>query len=410
MQNVKNSKGRVLCLTSNFPRWKGDSTTPFVLNLAEDLVTEGWAIDVLAPHAPKATKFERFNQVDVYRFQYLWPEQQQTICYQGGALVNLRKNPLNKLKLPLLVIAQFFALFKLLFTKKYDVIHAHWILPQGFNAVILGKLFKKRVVITVHGGDVFGLRGRFLEWLKTKILNAADVITVNSEFTKNAVLELSHNIKKLKKIPMGVDTTPLTASQKDEISDIKKQYKKDDGVLLVFVGRLVEEKGVSDLLYALAIILKRIPQATAVIAGEGQDKEQFIKLAQELQIQQSVYFVGWVDYKKVPLYMAAGDFFVGPSKKSVNGQVEAQGLTFLEAMAVGTIVIATASGGIKESVIDGETGFLVDESSPEQIAGAVLSSLGFKKHDEIKRAALNQVLKFYSRKFSAINISSIFKG
>jgi len=83
---------KILCLTSNLPRWQGDSTTPFVLNLARELQKLGWQVDVLAPHAPGCAKKETLQGVNIERFQYLWPKTQQTVCYQGGALINMRRN------------------------------------------------------------------------------------------------------------------------------------------------------------------------------------------------------------------------------------------------------------------------------------------------------------------------------
>ena len=106
------SKGRVLCVTSNFPRWSGDSTTPFVLHLAQDLQSLGWEVHVLAPHAPQAARMEVISGVQVKRFRYLWPIRQQTVCYQGGALINLRKHPANWLKLPALVAAETLAIVR----------------------------------------------------------------------------------------------------------------------------------------------------------------------------------------------------------------------------------------------------------------------------------------------------------
>ena len=91
----QSKKNRVLCVTSNFPRWEGDSTTPFVLHLAEDLQALGWEVDVLAPHAPSAARHEVLDGVSVDRFRYLWPENRETVCYQGGALINLKQEDSN---------------------------------------------------------------------------------------------------------------------------------------------------------------------------------------------------------------------------------------------------------------------------------------------------------------------------
>ncbi len=125
-------KGRVLTLTSNFPRWHADSTTPFVLHLARNLQKLGWRVDILAPHAHGAAKTETIDGVRVKRFQYLWPASRQTICYQGGAMVNLRKNKLNYIKLPLLLFFEWLVLRRRFAAHRYDILHSHWILPQGF--------------------------------------------------------------------------------------------------------------------------------------------------------------------------------------------------------------------------------------------------------------------------------------
>ncbi len=406
MQEIK---GNVLCITSNFPRWEGDSTTPFVLSLAEDLQQEGWNINVLSPHAPGASKKETINGVPVSRFQYFWPEKAQTVCYQGGALVNLRKNPLNKLKLPFLILSELLSMGWHLLTKKYNLIHAHWILPQGFNAVILGKLFRKPTVVTVHGGDIFGLQGKILSCFKRWVLENASAVTVNSDFTKTAVLSLTTKIRVLTKIPMGVSTKPLTLHEQTKIDLIRKKYKKADAPLVIFVGRIVEEKGVGDLIEAMRFILQELPDTQCLIAGEGQDKAKFQSYCTGLGLESNVHFLGWIPFEEVPFYLAAADFFIGPSKTSVNGSVEAQGLTFLEAMAAGTVVIAAASGGIKESVIHQQTGYLVNEGSPRQIAEVVLSVINdnSKLGDVAKRATLH-VQENFSRNIVAEKFNNLF--
>ncbi|WP_179953105.1 glycosyltransferase [Desulfobotulus mexicanus] len=131
---------RILCLTSTFPRWVQDSSAPFVLNLIHDLKKLGWQVDALAPHAPGAAIEEVLHDIPTRRFQYFWPPEQQTLCYRSGALINLRKQPSDYLKLPVFVLAQIAAVLKQLRRKKYDIIHSHWLLPQGFSGTA-GSLF-----------------------------------------------------------------------------------------------------------------------------------------------------------------------------------------------------------------------------------------------------------------------------
>lgn len=409
MPGRESHKGRILCVTSNFPRWTGDSTTPFVKHLADDLSDLGWQIDILAPHASGALKKERSNKLEISRFQYFWPTSQQTVCYLGGALINLRKSVWNKVKLPFLVMAEFLAMGRLLMKHDYDLIHAHWILPQGFNAVLLGKLFRVPVVITVHGGDVFALNSNILQRLKRWSLESARGVTVNSEFTNSALQALSNSVTKLKKIPMGVDTGTLTEKQMKLADQIRHQYKKKDSPLLIFVGRLVEEKGVGDLIGAVAILKESFKPVSLLVVGEGQDKSQFEQQVKQLNLENEVLFTGWIEPEDIRSYLAAADIFVGPSKTSKDGWIEAQGLTFLEAMSVGTTVIATGSGGINETVIDGETGFLVQENNPEQIADVIRRAHVNSEHlDDIHKQAMQIVNTRFSHSVCAENFQALF--
>ena len=179
--------GRVLFLTSNFPRWPNDSTTPFVLRLAHDLQQIGWDVLVLAPHAVGAQAHERLDEVEVRRFRYLWPESAQTVCYEGGALINLRRNRGNYAKLPALVASEFAHVVTVLARREIDIVHSHWILPQGLVAGVAASVARVPHVATVHGGDVFALRGRLMRLLKQAAVGLADVVTVNSYATMNAV-------------------------------------------------------------------------------------------------------------------------------------------------------------------------------------------------------------------------------
>lgn len=363
------TEGRICLLTSNFPRWDGDATTPFVLHLAQDLIKLGWQVEVLAPHAAGAARHEVLHGVPVRRFRYLWPASQQTVCYQGGALINLRRHRTNWLKLPLLVFFEWLALMALLARRRYDLINAHWILPQGFVAVAAAWLFRKPVVITVHGGDVFGLRGRLMAGFKRLALRRATAITVNSSATEAAVLEIAPGLPSIHRIPMGV-SVPASPTEADAAT-LRNRFRRGEGPLLVFVGRLVEEKGLSDLIRALALLAAELPDATVMILGDGQERADMEALASRLGVSDRVHFLGWVESEEVPAYLAGADIFVGPSKRAANGWVEAQGLTFVEAMLAGTPVIATRSGGIPDAVRHEETGLLVPEGRPDEIAAAI---------------------------------------
>lgn len=402
-------RGRVLCVTSNFPRWQGDSTTPFVLNLAEDLQTIGWHIDVLAPHAPGAAIQETMRGVNVRRFRYMWPSRGQTLCYGGGALINLRKHPFRLLQVPAFLALQTSAIRAALKTNAYDLIHSHWILPQGFSAMLARSKQNIPNVVTVHGGDIFALQGKLMGRLKARVLNSCEAVTANSSVTESAVRAVVSSRNRIERIPMGVTTDGWHDQTKALARQLRTQHRGEDG-LLIFAGRLVEEKGIGDLLMALQILRREGVAVRLVAVGEGQERMRFERLAAALDLQNAVDFVGWVDPAMIYAYIGAGDVFLGPSKRAENGWVEAQGLTFLEAMVVGTPVVATRNGGIVDAVIDGQTGLLVDEDRPDQIAIAIKRLLGDDNlRERLVANAGASIENRFSREVSSRAFSELFQ-
>ncbi len=358
--------GRLLVITSNYPRWEGDSTTPFVLDLTRALAARGWQADVLAPHAPDAARDEVLGGVPVHRFRYLRPERAQTVCYQGGALVNLRQNRTNLLKLPALVGAEWATVVRRLRAGAYDAVHAHWVLPQGLVGVLATR--KVPVVVTVHGGDVFALDQRPLRAAKRLAFGRADAVTVNSSATERAVLDLTRP-RRLERIPMGIDVDPPV--DPSVVGRLREEHRRGDGPLLALVGRVVAEKGVFDLLDAVDRLRSDRPDVRAVVLGEGQDRVDAEARAADLGLREHVRFVGWVDPAQVPNWLAAADMVLAPSRTAPDGWAEAQGLSIVEAMAARRPVVASDSGGIGDAVEHEVTGLVVGEGRPDQLAEAV---------------------------------------
>ena len=400
--------GRILCVTSNFPRWAGDSTTPFVLNLAVDLQEMGWQVTVLAPHAPETALRETLEGVQVERFRYLWPSKLETVCYQGGALINLRKHRVNYVKLPALVASEYFGIVRRLIGREYDLLHSHWILPQGFTGTLASRLFGIPHVTTVHGGDVFGLQGAVLTRFKRFTLRHADAVTINSSVTERAVTDIVPDLKELHLIPMGVSTRQVNADPSSV--ELQSRYRRGNGPLLVFAGRIVDEKGVEDLIRAVGILVSRFPDISALIVGEGQDRPMFEDMTKRLGLSDHIVFTGWVEPKDVSAYLAAGDIFVCPSRMASDGWIEAQGLALIEAMVAKTPVIATRLGGIIDAVRHEETGLLVNERAPDEIAKAVERLVKEPRlADRLRNLGYETAVTKFSRKSSAVAFSQLFE-
>ncbi|MEP1446561.1 MAG: glycosyltransferase [Paraglaciecola sp.] len=362
---------KLLIVTSNYPRWERDTTTPFVHNFARELVQQGIQVRVIAPHFVGAKTKEVVDGVEIRRFRYWLPLSGQTVCYQGGALGNLSKNPINKLKLPILVLSELVITLKEIIFWKPDVVNSHWLLPQGFVAALACKLTRSKHVATVHGGDVFALNSPLFRKLKKFAINNSTLVTVNSSVTEKVTKELAPGTQTpFLKLPTGI--LPLPVLDKTKVTNLRTHLQKNSNEkLILFVGRLSEEKGVREAIQATAKLIDAGLRLRLIVIGEGHEKEDFKKVVSDLGINEYVDFLGWIENKDVYYYFSACDVFVGPSKTAANGQVEAQGLTFIEAMLAGCPVIGSNSGGIIDAVIPEQTGWLVEPNNVDSLANTI---------------------------------------
>src|SRR5947209_1033664 len=106
-------KKKILALASTFPRWKNDTTPPFVLEL-EKRLSKDFEIFVLAPHFTGAKKYEEIDNLKIYRFQYFWPAKYQKLCYEGGILPNIMKNKFLLFQGITLILFEFIAAMKII--------------------------------------------------------------------------------------------------------------------------------------------------------------------------------------------------------------------------------------------------------------------------------------------------------
>jgi len=361
---------RILWVSSNGPRRAGDDSAPFIQQLARALRARGHDIELLLPHAPGLARSESIEDVPVTRYRYAWPESLETLCYGAGVLASLRARPARHALLPGLVAAQWRATAARLARGDVALVHAHWVLPQGFTAALAAQRARVPLVVTAHGSDLFGLRGGLSTAAKRHALERADAVTVNSSATEQEALALGAPRARLLRIPLGVaDPAAVDAAA---VAARRQALRRGNGPLLLFVGRLVPDKGADDLVAALARLRDTLPDATVALVGDGPERAALERQAAALGVAAQVQFVGAVPPAEVPVLLQVGDIFVAPSKPVTGQSREAQGLAMLEAMLAGRPVIAAATGGIPDAVRDGETGLLVPPGSPEAIAGAIV--------------------------------------
>ena len=357
------NKKNLLIVTSTFPRWANDTDPPFVFELAKRL-TDTFNITVLTPNYPGAIPHENIEGIKVYRFRYFLKSHEK-LAGSEGILPTLKRNRFFYLLVPFFILAELTTLLKLIRKTKPDIIHSHWILPQGFVSTIAHKMTGVPFVLTTHGGDIYGLQGKFASALKGYALRKASIVTVVSKDIQKTITQKYGVDVHTKVISMGVDSILFHPDKNDP--RIREQFDIK-GPFLLYVGRLSEKKGVRYLLEALPSILEKIPDCKLLIVGTGELNQELRKQAESLNLSNNAVFIGAVPNNELPSYFASADVFIGPSVVVAGGDTEGFGLTFVEAAMSGCIVVGTNVGGISDIIEDGETGFLVPEKDPKAIA------------------------------------------
>ena len=377
-------KKRLLILTSTFPRWQDDEDPPFVFELCDRLKAE-YDIHVLAPHFPGASKKEDFNGIHVKRFRYFF-DPLERLAYHGGILAKLKKNPFQYGLLPFFFMGELFALIKLLRHHRFHLIHAHWLIPQGLVAVLACYLTGSKIplLFTSHGGDLFGLQGIIMNRIKRWVILKSHALTVVSRNMIEAVERLGATHKKIYVIPMGVDLkTRFVPAETTRINDN-----------LLFVGRLVEKKGLHYLIHAMPLILKRHPQATLLIAGDGPEKINLMKECENLGINGNVRFLGAVKNELLPALYQTSGVLVFPSVIADDGDREGFGLVLVEALGCECPVIVTDLPAMQDIIEDGKTGLVVPQKNIRKLAEKVILLLDDQKlRESLGREGRRHVLR-----------------
>lgn len=394
---------RVLQLTSSYPRNENDNSSIFLRNLFQYLSENGDDIHVLAPHDSQVAKHNIDSKIKAHWFKY-FPFSKQKLAYGSGILPNLKGNRWLMFQVPFYIISMTLTLIFICRKLKPNIIHAHWIIPQGFIAVIVGKLLNIPVIATAHGGDAFALNSRWITKLKILTLNNCAAWTANTKETANAFGNISKVPQPLI-IPMGVNVEYFKKGSPH------KFINSENRDIILFVGRLVEKKGVRYLINAFAHYSKKTQnECTLWIIGDGILRSELEQYALSLRISDRIIFFGAVKNKELRDYYSSATIFVAPSISDSEGDTEGQGVILLEAMACHTPIIASSIGGIPEIITNNETGILVRPEDPVELANAISSLLSNKRKAQyLASRAFDIVQNKYDWQVISDKFTSIYK-
>ena len=291
--------------------------------------------------------------------------------------LNLGKQVSEKIKGLYMLIYLFFFIILL----KPDLVFATtW--KVGYPANILKKFFRYKLVITCHGAEIT----RHKDSVNTMnqmggVLKGADQLIAVSNFTKEKAIEYTNvPSDKITVVPNGVDLAKMNVIIKDSA---RKKINFEEGCFYALtVSRVDSRKGHEHVLNAIPNIVKKYPFFRYVIVGNGPEKERLQTICSDLEIESFVTFAGYVESELLDYYYSAADLFVMINTMKDDKDFEGFGLVFAEAGYYGLPLIGGDNAGPKEVIINGESGFLINDdvnSIVDSVSELISNSELYKK-------------------------------
>ncbi|MFX1479120.1 MAG: glycosyltransferase family 4 protein, partial [Promethearchaeota archaeon] len=260
------------------------------------------------------------------------------------------------------------------------------------------RIFSKKKPFVLH------YQGGFLANWQLRIIKkyGIDCIITCSNFSANKIKHL------LTKTKINVVHNGVNLKMFKPMNGIKNNLKEKlnliDKTVLLYVGRIVPEKGLNHLIKALSLVKERFSDFVCICVGSGDDIMIYKELARSFGVLDNLYFWGSLPYQFLPKVYNLADIFVLPSLE------EPFGIVLAEAQACGIPIVASNTGGISEVVEHEKSGILVPSKSPSELAAALIELLDDPSlRIEMGKAGRNRVIKNFSWEITAIKTEQIYQ-
>jgi phosphatidylinositol alpha-1,6-mannosyltransferase len=310
---------------------------------------------------------------------------------------------------------------------KASEIHCGALLPEGWIAWLAKRRTGLPYVLYMHGEELnYTASSRELTLMARRVVSGARLIVANSRNTRS-ILQEAWRVppERIRLLHPGVDTSYFVPAERDDHAaddDRRQRQSSRDGLftsarqalgwadrpVVLTVGRLQRRKGQDTMIQALPAIRRAVPDVLHAIAGDGEERARLEALVDELDLRAHVQFLGECDDARLLECYQQCDLFVLANRR-VGQDIEGFGMVLLEAQACGKPVLAGASGGTAETMSIPETGLVIDCTSPEPLAMAVIELL----QDPVRRrrmgaAARRWVVEHFEWDSLALQAAEIF--
>src|SRR4051812_18440989 len=397
---------RIICPTYWYPQHATDTQATYVHDINRHLVRRGHSVTVVTPGAPSLPKTATFDGVNIVRFPLELPAD---LTY--GRVAQSRVSWLGRFARVAVMAhymeAQHRAIIVEARESGVDVIHAHWAIPTGPAAVMAARKLNVPSIITMHGGDVYvnpeqgyDFPTRWyvrpaLRWT----LRHAGALTAITEDCRQHALRAGAPAEHIRLVFNGTDLRRFSPVDNGDRRDPRF------GPHMIFACRqLFPRKGIRFLLEAAAELKPKFPDLKIVLAGDGFERPELARLADQLGIAQDVTFLGWVPNADLPPYYRAAAVSVIPSLE------EGFGIPAAEAMGCEVAVVASDAGGLPEVVENGVTGIVVPRGDSQALAQAIGSLLADpQRRRQMGQAGRERALRLFDWDRTAEQFEEIYR-
>lgn len=339
---------RVLFVTHNYPRFASDAAGSFLHRLALALRAGGTDVQVLAPSAPGLAPRDELDGIGIRRFRYA-PSAMESLAYTGTMAEQVLRTLRGKGALAGMLTAGTMAVRKAVEELAPDVVHAHWWFPGGLMA--LGADSDVPVMTTMHGSDVrLARKVSLVHPLFRRVMTRSSTVTAVSGWLAAEARAMAPRTD-ITVAPMPADTSLFTAVHGPRLPG-----------RFLFIGRLNAQKGIADLLEALAWTS---PGVSLDVVGDGEDREALQRRAVTLGVGDRVHWHLSLPRSDLPALYRRAQAVVVPSRQ------EGLGLVAVESQLCGTPVIAYRSGGLPDIVSHEWGGILITPGDTRSLAEAM---------------------------------------
>ena len=351
---------RILHVVTAFPRSPDDVIVPWLVELLKRLRAAGHEVEVFTS-SYRGAPDQVVSGIPVHRFRY-FPRRWERLTHEEAAPDRMRRGLLYRGMALCFVAAGMVAAWRLCRRQRYDVIHVHWPFPLALFGWAAQRARPAALVTTFYGVELRWVKTAmpflkgFLRWAARR----SDRVVAISSYTAEEVRQL---------VQVPIEVIPYTTSLPAPAPRAGRRAAAAPFTVL-FVGRLVERKGVSHLVDAVSLLRSGV-DVRLVIVGDGAERARIEARVREHGLDGRVAVRGRVSEAELQAAYAAADAFVLPAVVDRRGDTEGLGVVLLEAMNHRVPVIASASGGITDIVEDGVSGLLVPPGDARALAAAL---------------------------------------